>query len=778
MTAAALLVAPVLLLAADWAVVGVGRQITVGQATLPAVAVEQGGDPLGNRLLLLRPSDRVVDFVLVGQEPGELLRDLDRNNDVDESPLVTAVAEIVGGRGQGSLDAAGLASLGIGFVQAAAPVESPLARRLDSAGGLSRLGASQGGILWKVQPLPGAAGVAGGTAPSRVRLVDGAGALLGVVPTSGPHAAVDTSLPAGAAGRRVVVAEPAEWAGQAVVSFDGQVLAPLAGETPADVCRARPRRGPPDRPRRRGPVVAARAGRAPRPRRLPRRPLRQPSFEEARMIRLSGPARATAVGLAAAALAFGAARSTASVQLAAPHEVAGLPESSDVLVEDATLVCPGQQRVGGESLRDVAGTVTVASAAAPLAALPQSLTRPPAVRARSPCRPVARPPPSSTGRPARSSAAPRSRAPPPTRSSWPAPAPSRRASSAPRRGSTAATTTAGSSSRPVRSRRRTSGSSAAAADPRAPSASSSATRAPTPSRVSLDLYGSKGAVAADQARGLSVPPRGRIVLSLDALAPGEVSPAVHVIATGGVVSAVLDDAWIEGATGRGIDDATRSASPGTDLIVPGVDVNGVTGLRLVNPGSAEAARPGAGPHGHRTEPADRAARRARARGVDHGPPARPAGRWRRLPPRLRPAGDGRCLRRATGRDRRGPDERLRLGAGDIGGPVDGRPAPARPRGRGCHDLVAALGGLAAAQVTVTLGTGDAATSKVVAVPADSTVTVPVGAATSLWLRVDSGEVHAAATVSGVDGGAPFFSVAAITGAPVSALAIPVRQVRR
>ncbi len=230
-TAAALLVAPVLLLAADWAVVGVGRQITVGQATLPAVAVEQGGDPLGNRLLLLRPSDRVVDFVLVGQEPGELLRDLDRNNDVDESPLVTAVAEIVGGRGQGSLDAAGLASLGIGFVQAAAPVESPLARRLDSAGGLSRLGASQGGILWKVQPLPGAAGVAGGTAPSRVRLVDGAGAQLGVVPTSGPHAAVDTSLPAGAAGRRVVVAEPAEWAGQAVVSFDGQVLAPLAGET-------------------------------------------------------------------------------------------------------------------------------------------------------------------------------------------------------------------------------------------------------------------------------------------------------------------------------------------------------------------------------------------------------------------------------------------------------------------------------------------------------------------------------------------------------------------
>ena len=161
---------------------------SVGQATLPAVALEQGGGPLGNRLLLLRPSDDVVDFVLAGQEPGELLRDLDRAPDADDAPLVDAVANIVGGRGADSLDSKALARLGIGFVQVRATADSALARRLDSSEGLSRLGTSERGILWKVQPLPAADGAAAATAPSRARLVDADGALLQV----GPHARVRT----------------------------------------------------------------------------------------------------------------------------------------------------------------------------------------------------------------------------------------------------------------------------------------------------------------------------------------------------------------------------------------------------------------------------------------------------------------------------------------------------------------------------------------------------------------------------------------------------------
>ncbi len=228
-TAAALAVLPVVAAATVWGVQGIGRTLSVGQATLPAIAVEQGGGPLGNRLLLLRPSDDVVDFVLAGQEPGEPLRDLDRAPDADDAALVDAVANIVGGRGADSLDSKALARLGIGFVQVRATADSALARRLDSSQGLSRLGSSQLGILWKVQPLPAAAGVEAATSPSRARLVDADGALLQVVPTVGPHAAVDTTIPAGTAPRFVVLAEPNEWSRQALVTFDGRQLEPVAG---------------------------------------------------------------------------------------------------------------------------------------------------------------------------------------------------------------------------------------------------------------------------------------------------------------------------------------------------------------------------------------------------------------------------------------------------------------------------------------------------------------------------------------------------------------------
>ena len=228
-TAAVLAVVPVVAGAVVWGVQGIGRTLSVGQATLPAIAIEQGGGPLGNRLLLLRPSDDVVDFVLAGQEPGELLRDLDRAPDADDAPLVDAVANIVGGRGADSLDSKALARLGIGFVQVRATADSALARRLDSSEGLSRLGSSVRGILWKVQPLPAAEGAEAATAPSRARLVDADGSLLQVVPTVGPHAAVDTTLPAGTTPRSVVLAEPAEWSQEARVTFDGVQLQPVAG---------------------------------------------------------------------------------------------------------------------------------------------------------------------------------------------------------------------------------------------------------------------------------------------------------------------------------------------------------------------------------------------------------------------------------------------------------------------------------------------------------------------------------------------------------------------
>ena len=222
-----LAVVPVAAAAARWGTAGIGDTLTVGGATVPAVAVEQGGGPLANRLLVLRPSESVIDFVLVGQEPGGLLRDLDRRPDADDTALVSAVAGLVGGRGAESLDATELSRLAVGFVQARTDADSALARRLDASKGLSRLGTSEQGILWKVQAVPAAAGGEAAAAPSRVRLVDGAGGLLAVVPAAGPHAAVDEVLPAGSGVRRVVAAEPVEWAALAHVTIDGRRLDPL-----------------------------------------------------------------------------------------------------------------------------------------------------------------------------------------------------------------------------------------------------------------------------------------------------------------------------------------------------------------------------------------------------------------------------------------------------------------------------------------------------------------------------------------------------------------------
>ncbi|HET6694775.1 MAG TPA: glycosyltransferase family 2 protein, partial [Pedococcus sp.] len=226
----ALVVVPVLVMLAEWGRAGTEPTLTVGEATLPAVAVDQSNDPLSNRLLLLRPSSEVVDFVLTAREPGDLLRDRDRRATADGQPLVDAVARLVGGRSTDVLDASELADWGIGFVQARADSGDPLARRLDATQGLTRLGASEHGILWKVQPQPSAPSATPAAAPSRARITDGDGRLIAIVPTDGPHAAAEVMIPAATGPRRLVVAEPSEWAGHAVVVLDGRRLQPVAGQ--------------------------------------------------------------------------------------------------------------------------------------------------------------------------------------------------------------------------------------------------------------------------------------------------------------------------------------------------------------------------------------------------------------------------------------------------------------------------------------------------------------------------------------------------------------------
>lgn len=117
---------------------------------------------------------------------------------------------------------------------------------------------------------------------------------------------------------------------------------------------------------------------------------------------------------------------------------------------------------------------------------------------------------------------------------------------------------------------------------------------PTGNPVSVDVavLGAQGPVAAPGARGIVVPAGGRQVVLLDALAPGEESPVLHVRTTGGPVLAALGDRWLEGTLDRGTELTTPAAPPSTTLVIPAVPAGGgeadTASVRVAVPGDEEA----------------------------------------------------------------------------------------------------------------------------------------------------------------------------------------------
>jgi hypothetical protein len=99
-------------------------------------------------------------------------------------------------------------------------VPGATADRLDSLGGLTRIGAPHGSRLWRV-------GGAQDPATARVQVLDPSGTAA-VVPVSGAHAAVDATIAAGAESRRLVLSELASPSWRA--TLDGRRLAPETTE--------------------------------------------------------------------------------------------------------------------------------------------------------------------------------------------------------------------------------------------------------------------------------------------------------------------------------------------------------------------------------------------------------------------------------------------------------------------------------------------------------------------------------------------------------------------
>lgn len=114
-----------------------------------------------------------------------------------------------------------------------------------------------------------------------------------------------------------------------------------------------------------------------------------------------------------------------------------------------------------------------------------------------------------------------------------------------------------------------------------------------PVTVSAEVLGVEGPVDVVGGSGIVVPPSGRQVVLLDALAPGEARPVVHVTTTGGPVVAALGDRWLEGTIDRGTEVTTPAAAPATSQVIPAVpaprpDTADAATVRVAAPGEEAA----------------------------------------------------------------------------------------------------------------------------------------------------------------------------------------------
>ncbi len=95
----------------------------------------------------------------------------------------------------------------------------------------------------------------------------------------------------------------------------------------------------------------------------------------------------------------------------------------------------------------------------------------------------------------------------------------------------------------------------------------------SPIAVSAQVWGSaQDPVGEVGDTGIALEPGERQVLLVDALAPSGTAPVVHVVATGGPVSAYLGDRELEGTTEVGMELTGPVAAPGTSHVIPSVDL--------------------------------------------------------------------------------------------------------------------------------------------------------------------------------------------------------------
>ncbi|WP_435199690.1 glycosyltransferase [Janibacter sp. GS2] len=219
-----LLAVPVLALA----VAAVGSGVVVGQHSYgdelttwrdarPLVAISAAEGETAARALVVESTDEGLRYQLVGDEPGDLVRDLPLQQPPvpGEEEVAGAVAQVLG-QGEGTRDPADiLAEHGVSHLVVVEPTEA--SRRLvDASSGLARLGSSAGTTTWAVR-----SPVTDGSTPSRARMTtdDSSDPLRGTGAHADTHGPVDAPR-----GERLTVAESLDWSDRVQVRADGELL--------------------------------------------------------------------------------------------------------------------------------------------------------------------------------------------------------------------------------------------------------------------------------------------------------------------------------------------------------------------------------------------------------------------------------------------------------------------------------------------------------------------------------------------------------------------------
>jgi len=192
--------------------------------TLPATAIDRGTGPEQSRTLLISTTEAGAFNAALMRGAGTTLDSLSsiasarsilgapgnetvRDDDAVTAAIRSVVATIVAGQGVDPRPE--LERLGVGFVvlRSADTAAQLTASRMDAVPGLVAVGQTDVGWLWRItplnQPVLQPADVA-----HRARIVDGAGATTVLLPSG--YDDVDTTVPEGADGRLVVLAERAD----------------------------------------------------------------------------------------------------------------------------------------------------------------------------------------------------------------------------------------------------------------------------------------------------------------------------------------------------------------------------------------------------------------------------------------------------------------------------------------------------------------------------------------------------------------------------------------